>query len=371
MKVLHVIIGLGNGGAEGVLTRLCLNSFKTEHEVISLTGLGFYGHTLIASGIKVHCLDIGYSPRTWINIFKIIGILKKNKESVVQTWMYHADLVGGVIAKIIGIKKIYWCIRHSELKPETTKKTTILIAKICALLSFVIPSKIICCSKKALKTHENIGYCSSKMIYVPNGYDLKLFYPDSNKRKEIRQELSIEEDVFLIGNVGRYHPDKDHENLLKSLFFLKKMDCKFVCILVGSGLNDPNLIECIQKNYLEDVIISYGVNNNIPLILNGLDLFVLSSKTEGFPNTLAEAMSSQINCVTTDVGDAALILNHDDCVVEAEQPQKLANAIFNMINECNNKPDLWTARKKLNRTRIKENFSIESMVNEYENIWYQ
>ena len=133
--VVHVIVGLMDGGAEGVLARLCANRHRCEHVVISLTGMGKYGPIIERSGIPVHCLNMNKGLFGWLGLFKLGYLLRINKAAVVQTWMYHSDLIGGLIAWIVGIRNIYWGIRHSDLNEKTTKWTTILVARLCAHIS--------------------------------------------------------------------------------------------------------------------------------------------------------------------------------------------------------------------------------------------
>ena len=174
--VVHVIVGLLDGGAEGVLARLCTHGQRCEHVVISLTGMGKYGPVLERSGIPVHCLNVNKGLFGWLRLFKLAYLLRINQPASVQTWMYHSDLIGGLIARIVGIRNIYWGIRHSELNEETTKPATILVARLCAYLSKKVPRKILCCANQCLNSHASMGYDKSKMITIPNGYDLTKFF---------------------------------------------------------------------------------------------------------------------------------------------------------------------------------------------------
>ena len=121
--------------------------------------------------------------------------------------MYHADLIGGIIAKLAGIKHIYWNIRHTTLEKGQSKKSTILVAKLCALLSRFIPKKIICCAHKAVEIHAELGYQKSKMVVIGNGYQLEQFAPNAYEGKKLRLELTLAEQTIL-GMVGRFDAQK-------------------------------------------------------------------------------------------------------------------------------------------------------------------
>ena len=105
-RVVHIIVGLGDGGAEGVLTRLIMNSQNFSHVVISLTDYGKYGHSLSGSGVSVYALGIKKPLAAIFSVYRLYMIIKSEKPDIVQTWMYHADLLGGLAARLAGVKKI-------------------------------------------------------------------------------------------------------------------------------------------------------------------------------------------------------------------------------------------------------------------------
>src|SRR5690606_5143753 len=144
-KIVHIIIGLNVGGAELMLKRLVLNSNNLEnfhHEVISLTDLGIVGQDLESAGIRVHTLGMNSLislPRMY---FKLVKLLKIIQPDVVQTWMYHADFLGGIAAKYVGVKKIIWGIRTTDVT-KGGSKLTVILRSICAKLSYSVPTNIV------------------------------------------------------------------------------------------------------------------------------------------------------------------------------------------------------------------------------------
>lgn len=371
MQVFHVITGLNNGGAEAVLYRLCTNDKQATHSVISMMDMGKYGPMLEVAGITVHCLNMPQGKLTFSGMRKLYSLLKNNRPNVVQTWMYHADMIGGVVAKMAGVKNIFWNIRHSTLEPGKSKRSTILIAKLCASLSKSLPTGIVCCADEALSVHAAVGYDKRKMTVIYNGYQLDQFKVDAQAGLNVKKELNIVNKPYILGLVGRFNPQKDHANLLASLGQLKENVNDFTCLLVGTAINNKNteLLEMIKKHSLEDQILLLDQRSDIPAIMNALDVHVLSSTTEGFPNVLAEAMACGTPCVTTNVGDAALIVGETGWVVPPSDSIALYQAIAQAHEEKQTNDIAWQQREKAARQRIVDNFSIETMVDKYHAVW--
>lgn len=370
MSIVHIITGLNDGGAEAVLYRLCLHDTAHKHCVISLMSGGKYGPLLQQAGVEVYCLGMPQGRVTMLGLWRLWVLLRALKPHVVQTWMYHADLIGGVVAKLAGVSVVCWSIRHSNLTPGTVKESTILIAKICARLSAIIPTHIISCSAQAALVHQQLGYCANKFSVIANGYDLKKFNPDSEARVVLRQELGLSDNIVLLGMGARFDPQKDHANLIAALSGLKKENANFCCVLVGTGMDVTNsvLLELLHRFGVMDNVRLLGRRNDIPFIMSALDVHVLSSLGEAFPNVLAEAMACGTPCVTTDVGDAALIVGETGWVVPAQNAKALAFALLESLTALADTPG-WTIKKQQVRNRIVENFGLEKMVNGYQKLW--
>jgi glycosyltransferase involved in cell wall biosynthesis len=372
MKIFHIITGLNDGGAEGVLFRLTTNNKENEHIVVSLSGDGKYGQLLRDKGITVHTLDMGGVMSTITAPFRLYKLVRKFQPDVVQTWMYHADLLGGVVAKFAGIKKIFWGIRNTNLSSDFSSKGTIVIAKLCAFLSF-IPSKIICCAFSAKNAHITIGYDPRKMVVIHNGYELSRFTKNLELRNSIRKDFDVSDDTFLIGTVGRYHPQKDHKNLLTAIGLFHKENKKFKVILVGQGLNQNNkeLNDLICQFGLQDFIILADARTDIPAIMNSLDLHVLASKTEGFPNVVAEAMACGTLCISTDVGDAKHIVLNDKFICKPNSSELLCERISEFYNTWMNEPQIMEEYKSEAYDKIHSQYSLRKMILNFENVWFQ
>ncbi|MCG3722793.1 glycosyltransferase family 4 protein [Vibrio cincinnatiensis] len=370
--ILHIISGLNNGGAEGVLYRLCKYDKKYQHIVVSMMDEGKYGTLLREAGVVMYCLNMPQGRVTFSGLWHLFKFIRQHKPDVVQTWMYHADLIGGVVARLAGVRNVFWNIRHTTLEPGKSKKSTILIAKLCAYLSSFIPKGIVFCAQEAVRVHSELGYKASKLTVIGNGYDLAIFNPNDDLSLRFKTELNIKTNTALLGMVGRFNPQKDHFGLLTALSIIKDRPSHFKVALIGRDLNSSNsgLNDQIKNLGLEENLLLLDQRIDVPAVMNGLDIHVLSSSSEGFPNVLAEAMACGTPCVTTDVGDAALIVGDTGWVVQPKDPQALANAMLEAMKEQQNNPQAWQARKQACRERIVNNFSIEKMVEGYHQVWF-
>lgn len=376
MLIIHIITGLGDGGAEAVLYRLCTSDKENCHKVISLMDEGKYGALLKEAGIDVECLNMpagSLAPGGLRLLWQLLRNEKKEhagNDMAVQTWMYHGDLVGGLVARTSGIKNIAWGIHHSVLEKGKTKASTRLIAKINALLSYWVPEVIVCCAEKSRVIHEKIGFSSRKMKVIPNGYDLQKFSPKPVDAKLLRQEWGIPENMPLLGMVGRFDPQKDHENLIKALALLKTQGLDFRCVLVGRGMDDTNqeVTSMLLRNGLQEQVYLLGQRSDIPAVMSALDLHVLSSSAEAFPNVIAEAMACETPCVTTDVGDAALMVGDTGWVVPPGNPQALAAGIQGAVLAMA-QAEAWLLRQAAARTHVSNSFGLDRMLASYRDAW--
>lgn len=369
--ILHIITGLEGGGAEGALFRLCANDTVHHHHVISLTSKGVYGPLLEAHGVEVTALHLSRRSLNVGGLVKLWRCVRSTRPMAVQTWMYHADLLGGCIARLAGCENVFWGIRHTDLIGGKSAGTTIAIARLSAKLSKIVPRKIICCAHRAVKVHKELGYDESRMVVIPNGYDLGVYGPDPTARMEIRRKLDIHGVRPVIGFMARFNPQKDHANLFSALAILKEQGVTPICVLAGKDMDSNNgelmaLLE-MEGMRLADLRL-LGYRTDAPDIFNALDLHVMSSSYgEAFPNVLAEAMACGVPCVSTNVGDAALIIGKTGWIVPPRQPNDLAAAINEALG-CMAEEN-WSTRCRAARAHVVEHFSIKRMIEQFRSAW--
>lgn len=333
---------------------------------------GVHGAALRAMGREVEVLNMPRGRLTLRGLFRLFHLMRKYRPDVVQTWMYHADVVGGVVARLAGCRHVVWGIRHSNFDRRKTSRATRWTVKASALLSGVVPSAIACNSERAVRVHRALGYAGDKFRVIANGFDLSRFGPDNAARRRLRAEWGVEADIFLVGFVARWHPQKDHRNLLQAIEKARSVQPAIQCVLTGQEMTRDNadLVSLIDKLGLSPHIKLLGPRNDIEAVMNALDLHVISSAYgEAFPNVVAEAMASGVPCVVTDVGDAELIVGDSGWVVAPGDSAALADAITVAMRERRENPDRWRARQTAARARIADNFSLERMASAYQALW--
>lgn len=333
-------------------------------KVISLTENGPIGERITDLGVPVTALGLRRALPNPLAVVRLIGHIKRLRATVAQTWMYHADFLGGMAARLSGVRSVAWNIRNNDLSPEKTSRRTRQVVTLCARLSKRIPARIVCCSEAAMRTHVELGYDPTRFVIIPNGFDLERFRPDPEARVSVRTELSIARDVPLIGLVARFDPQKNHAMFFAAagLLHRRRLDVHF--LLVGRGVDSTNaqIERWMHDAGIGSVTHLLGERGDIQRLTAALDLASSSSWGEAFPNVLGEAMACGVPCVTTDAGDAALIVGDTGLVVPRDDPAELARAWEEMLS-------LPIERRRAlgdaGRQRIAERFEIGAIAKRY------
>ena len=369
MRVLHVINGLATGGAETVLYRLTTYPSSIEHEVICLEGRAAFSDRLEAAGIPVHHLNWTSPVSSLQDLVRLYRLIKRSRPDVIQAWMYRSNLLAGIAGKLAGIP-VVWNIRSSTLDP--LRLATRVLARAGGALTPVLPAAVINCSARSSEIHAKFGYPDAESFVIPNGYNPEEFRPDEEARDRTRATLGIPSGTFLIGTIARWHRQKGFPILLEALQLVRDRGVPVRSLLVGRGMDrdNPDLRSMITSRGLDEHVELLGERADTANLDRALDLHVLASVgSEGFPNVVAETMLSGTPNVTTDVGDARLIVGDTGWLIPAADPQQLAAGIQEAYDEWANAPEEWRKRRDAARERIAENFSIERMVSSYIDVW--
>ena len=379
MKIVHIINSLKKGGAEGNLYRLCKvqkKKYKNKINIIIITLIdnGYYEYELKKKGIKILSLRINEENKIFDFIKKITKLrkyIKKINPDIIQSWMYHSNFLSIFIPKKY-YNRIFWNIRHSELNLRISKKMTILLSIICGLFSRFVPKKIIYCSEKSIKFHENNQYyCKKKTRLIDNGYSDKTYYPSSNLRLNFRKKNKIKKTDIILGYAGRYAKQKNIESLLNAFSKIVKNYENVHLYMVGKEINLQNkeLINIMSGLNIKDKIVLLNEQKNLLEFYNGIDLLVLTSHSESFPNVIAEAMLCSTPVLASNAGCSKKIIDKYGFVLNKNDYLSITKGLKRSINILENKKRNWKSLKKNVRLQIKNKFSIEKMANNYFENW--
>lgn len=360
ITIVHVITGLNVGGAETMLYRLLSKPRYSEHKhvVISLTGEGFFGSKLKAEGIEVHCLELRSLLSLPSVLLKLNNLLALEKPQIVQSWLYHADFISSLVYLIRRDFKLVWGVRSTN--PPIGNKFTFLLVRILALFSQYIPTSILCVAHAASESHIKIGYCKDKLHVIQNGLSLDNF--------RIKEQWHFDHKKKKIVCVGRFHPDKGQDILLKAFARARTFDMTLELTLIGHGCVDSNnsLSSILVSEGIEDCVRLAGSKENIAELLADFDFFCMPSRTEGFPNCLLEAFAAALPCISTSVGDVRSFAEGIAVLVEPENVEQLSRAIVEMATMDHE------ARQRigqLSRRLVEKQFSITSVKESYQSFY--
>lgn len=355
--IVHVITDFsGIGGAEMMLSRLIKHTTNDyKHIIISLMGVSdVYKDTLD------QCQE--YYNLNWngLNtvkvIFKLKKILKQISPCTIQCWMYHANVLT-TISQLGRTDKpdIFWGIHHSLSSLHQESISTRIGLALSKYFSNHA-SGIIYCAHSSLKHHEDFGLRNNNTKVIPNGVDLNKF-----------DHYSRINDNCIIGFAGRYHPAKGYQYLFEVISELKEFPLIFKIAGNGANLENAEIAKYFRKYALdENKVILLDQVSNMREFYSSIDLFLMTSITEGFPNVLVEAMASGVPCVSTDVGDARFIIGNYGYIAPSRNIKELKEHILTYLNlSLDEKYKL----KKLTRMRVQENFSIEVIAQCYVDFW--
>ncbi|OBP15335.1 hypothetical protein A5320_08200 [Rheinheimera sp. SA_1] len=367
-KICHIITDLDVGGAEFMLKRLLEQQIDERNSilVISLTGIGKIGEQLIAQGFSVYALDMKGKLAFPAAFWNLSRLLRQFKPDLVQTWMYHADLLGGLAAYYCGIRHIVWGIHCSKL--PIGRPLTKLVMQCCARLSAWLPAKIVCVAEAARQNHIEYGYVDHKMVIIPNGFSAATLQKTISQPKPILSAHGITMSMFVVGCVGRFHPDKGQDILVQTIKLVSQKVPHVKFVLAGRGCDKHNveLMELIASCGVVEQMVLLGERDDVPYLLPEFDLFCMPSRSEAFPVALGEAMLAGLPCVATNVGDSKALGGPDTVFVEACDVNALANAIVEMSQQS---PDELAQKGSLGRKRVEQLYSIENVSQHYKTIY--
>ena len=325
------------------------------------------GPRIRALGVPVVDLGMARGTPNPRGLYRLWRLLRQERPNVVQTWLYHADLLGILGGRLAGITSIVWNVRCSSLEPGYYHGLSGLVLRLLARWSR-LPQAVVVNSETGKQLHEKIGYSPRRWVVIPNGFDLETFRPNPDARAKFRQEIGVDKDTTLIGLVARFDRLKDHETFLKAAHAHLQNHPRSHFVLAGAGVHasNPHMKALLTSLALNDNVHLLGRRDDIPHVTAALDIATSSSTAEGFPNTVGEAMACAVPCAVTDVGDSAFLVGDTGRVVPPRAPEALADA-WNALIAMGH--DARAQFGRAARQRIAERFDLPRVIGLYEDLY--
>jgi sugar transferase (PEP-CTERM/EpsH1 system associated) len=366
VRIMHVVDSLGRGGLENGLVNLIarLDPRRFRHIVLALRRLGPAADLLPLDRAEVLCLNSeGINSR--FQATTLVRAIRAIRPDIV-----HSRNWGGIEAVIAGRIAGACALVHSEHGLEAAASVKEPWRRIWyRRLAYEMADRVLSVSRQLRQFHcDRTGFPDHKFHVIHNGVDTRRFVADPQSRRRIRDELGISDQDFCIGSVGNLLPVKDHLTMLRAFDELLKSGGNWRVLLVGEGPERQTLESFLDaRPELHRRVSFIGSSNRVPELLRALDIYVLPSLNEGISNSLLEAMASGLPVVVTAVG------GNSEVVIEGESGllfpvgnyRQLAKHIAILLANSELRQRLGTQAAQ----RMRDEFSIESMVRNYERLY--
>ena len=345
-KVIHMISSMNMGGAETMVKDYALLMDKTQFDTMIISLDKRYHSVnekyLQDAGIPVIYLsELRYPAEKELNIFqKIIRriaryydlwkIIKKEKPDILHVHLYIGNYLKLIPVKKWGIKLLYTVHNVPErfFDPLGKNKEKYFAYKEIKRLLKKEDLTLISLHDDMNQELRKI-FSTDRVITVNNGINLDRFHKELYNRTEIRKHLGIKKDAFVIGHVGRFHEQKNHELLIKIFHGLLKRKANAHLLLIGEGPLREQANEQIRSLGLEKYVTILQNRNDIPELMSIMDSFVFPSRWEGFGNVLIEAQSMELPCIVSDKISQSAIVNCNVLVLSLDtEVEKWVDAIL-------------------------------------------
>lgn len=366
MKILFLARQLNIGGAERQLVTLANDLASRGHEVVIAS---YYPGGVLSEKLdsrRVRLISLGKRSR-W-DLFslyvKAVRVLRQERPDVLHGWM-HTQNVAATLARIFYPKtKLFWCVRSSNLEMVLDRVELSAVWLQSRLSGFA--DRVIVNSMAGLEHAVAGGIAREKMVFIPNGIDTNVFYPDQAEGKRVRDEWGVRDSEKVVGYVARFDPIKNHTLFLKAAgrIAAERGDVRFVCIGHGQDTYVKELKDLTRALGIEDRVQWMQARPDVRAVYNALDVFCSASFSEGFPNVIGEAMACGRHCVVTDVGDSKFVVGETGLAVPSNDVEALAAALVQKL-------DAGEALNLRARQRILENFTVAHLGDKTEEVLLQ
>ncbi|MDQ1029159.1 glycosyltransferase involved in cell wall biosynthesis [Streptomyces umbrinus] len=302
MKGLHIITGLGVGGAEQQL-RLLLQHLTVDCEVVALTNPGAVADGLVADGVRVHHLGMG-ANHDLSALPRLIRLIRAGGYDLVHTHLYRACVYGRLAARLAGVRAVV-ATEHSLGDSQMEGRQLTAGVRALYLASERLGSATVAVSPAVADRLKRWGVPSPRIEVVPNGIDLARFHFDVSRRHHTRRRLGLPEDAYVVGGIGRLTAGKRFDVLIRAM---ARLPGDHWLLLVGGGPEENVLRRTAHEAGVADRVLFTGERPNVPDASPGLDvpsltfamdLLASPSPEESFGLAVVEALASGLPVLYT------------------------------------------------------------------------
>ena len=335
---MFLVRSLDLGGAERQLVALSQGLQRRGHEVSIAVfyGGGRFEAELRAHRIAVH--DLRKLGRWDVSRFmlRLARLVRELKPDILHAYM-EANVLAAALKPFFPSTRLVWGIRSAKSDFSKYGKLARIYPRLERMFAR-LPDAVIVNSTAARRRAIANGLVEGKITVVPNGIDCDVFRPDPEGRVALRAKWNIPDGEILVGMVARLDPVKNHPNFLRAAARVAatRLDVRFVCI--SDATSSPGyrqrLGELAAELGLADRLTWADEGKVSGAVYSALDVVVLSSNVgESFPNVIGEAMACGKPAVTTDSGDAALIVDDPRAVAPPNDSVALARCILSALDQ--------------------------------------
>ncbi|MFC4258506.1 glycosyltransferase family 4 protein [Marinobacter lacisalsi] len=358
IRVLHVTFNMAFGGTEAVIRELTAwdDGGRIHHQVVCIDGIvGAIGEQLRERGTKVDSVlrRPGFDTRL---IGSLRAMIRAEHIDIVHCHQY-TPWVYGCLASIGTSARVVFT-EHGRFHPDRYRYKAIIINRILAAMTRQIVA-ISAATREALVRYEFLPRRRIDVIY--NG--INALEVDEQEVWQLRDELDLSPDLFVLGTVARLDPVKNQAMMLEAFAKVNRRHPDTRLVIVGDGPERESLEQKASALGIKDVVIFTGFSTTPGLYLALMDLFLLSSDTEGTSMTLLEAMSLGLPVVATGAGGTPEIVEHG--VTGLLTPVGDRDAFAGSIEILLANPDQIEEKGQAGRAKFVQQYSVESMAVEY------
>ncbi|MDR6553875.1 glycosyltransferase [Paenibacillus qinlingensis] len=295
-KIIFILTGLDYAGAEAQVIQLAIGLQLRGWlvQVISMIKPTAYVEELDELGIELFTLNMKKGIPDPRAINKLKQIIQKFNPDIVHSHMIHANILARVTRVFVKIPVLVSTAHSNNEGGKTRMLLYRATDSLCEITTNV--------SQDAVQSYIQKKACpANKIMFVPNGINLKQFNKNEQDYTDIRSELGLK-DEFVWLAVGRLVEVKDYHTLVTAFSEIVKRNSHCRLIIVGEGILRATLEAYVRSLHMENHIKFLGIRKDIPRLMNASDAFVISSIWEGMPMVLLEASASELPMVATDVG---------------------------------------------------------------------